>query len=171
MKGIIDAASRGGGVFLSLAPKGDATIPEAQVAVLGEIGDWLGVHSEAIHGTRPWRIQAEGDVERIWSGKLGTGWRYHLCDEQDIRFTCTKEALYAMVMGWQENGTLDVASLHGRIHLGEGDIRSVQLLGDDRPLTWTRDGQGLHIALPPERPHDHAYVFKIQVDGDIDVDM
>ena len=33
-------------------------------------------------------------------------------------------------------------------------------------MTWTRDGQGLHIDLPNETPNDQAYAFKIEVNGD-----
>lgn len=137
--------------------------------MLGEIGEWLSVNSEAIHGTRPWRIQTEGNVERIW--EQGKRWRYHLCDETDIRFTCTKDALYAIVMGCPKGDTYHIGTLRPITRIGDGDIRSVRLLGCDQPLTWNQDNDGLHIDLPDEKPNDQAYAFKIEIDGEIDLEM
>ncbi len=169
LKSLIDAVSRGGGIFLSLAPMADGTIPDGQVKVLGEIGEWLSVNSEAIHGTRPWRIQTEGNVERIW--EQGKRWRYHLCDETDIRFTCTKDALYAIVMGCPKGDTYHIGTLRPITRIGDGDIRSVRLLGCGQPLTWNQNNDGLLIDLPNERPNDQAYTFKIEIDGEIDLEM
>jgi alpha-L-fucosidase len=162
----------------SLAPKADGTIPQAQVRVLREIGDWLRINGEAIYNTRPWRIQAEGDVSKVWSGKLGTGWRFDDCDASDIRFTCKGNTLYAIALGWpgalsrggsaRGDDKLSISSLRERTHLGTVGVRTIRLLGCEQRLSWTRDGQGLHIDLPPEKPHEHAYAFKIEVDGELE---
>ncbi len=159
---LIDATSRGGGIFLSLAPRADGTLPEAQVATLRDVGDWLQVNGEAIFETRPWRIQTEGDTTKVWPDRLRTPWRFHDCDATDVRFTHKDNTLYAIVLGWPEGGKLSIAALGARTYLGERPLGEIRLLCVDRPVSWIRDAQGLHIDLPPERPHDHAYVFKIQ---------
>ena len=84
---LVDSVSRGGGVFLSLAPRADGSLPEAQASTLRGVGDWMQVNGEAIFGTRPWRIQTEGDTKRVWPDKLRTPWEFHNCDASDIRFT------------------------------------------------------------------------------------
>ncbi len=159
---LVDSVSRGGGVFLSLAPRADGSLPEAQVSTLRGVGDWMQVNGEAVFGTRPWRIQAEGDTKKVWPDKLRTPWEFYNCDASDIRFTHKGDSLYAIALGWPEGGRLDIAALGDRTYLGEGPIGSVRLLGVDKPLSWTRDQAGLHVALPAEKPHDHAYAFKIE---------
>lgn len=159
---LADSVSRGGGVFLSLAPRADGTLPEAQVRTLRGVGDWMQVNGEAIFGTRPWRIQTEGDTKKVWPDKLRTPWEFYDCDAGDIRFTHKGDSLYAIALGWPEGGRLDIQSLSAKTYLGERPIGSVRLLGVDKPLSWTRDQSGLHIELPFGKPHDHAFVFKIE---------
>lgn len=159
---LIDSTARGGGIFLSLAPRADGTIPEAQVATLRGVGDRMRVNGDAIYGTHPWRIQAEGPTTKVWPDQLRAPWRFYDCDAADIRFTHKDRTLYAIVMGWLADRSLAIASLSERTYLGESAIRRIRLLGVEQPLRWTRDGEGLHIELPQAKPHDHAYVFKIE---------
>ena len=159
---LADSVSRGGGVFLSLAPRADGSLPEEQVRTLRGVGNWMQVNGEAIFGTRPWRIQTEGDTRTVWPDKLRTPWNFHNCGASDIRYTHKGDSLYAIALGWPDGGQLDLAALGDRTYLGEGSIGSVRLLGVDKPLSWTRDLAGLHITLPAEKPHDHAYAFKIE---------
>ena len=65
----------------------------------------------------------------------------------------------------------DIETLRPITRIGDGDIRSVRLLGCDQPLTWNQDNDGLHIDLPDEKPNDQAYAFKIEIDGEIDLEM
>jgi alpha-L-fucosidase len=46
-----DVIGLGGNLLLDIGPKPDGTIPEEQVAILKELGDWTSKHSEAIYGT------------------------------------------------------------------------------------------------------------------------
>ena len=62
--GLIDRVSRGGGLLLSLCPKADGSLTPEQEKALLEMGAWLKTNDEAIFGTRPWRIQAEGDTKK-----------------------------------------------------------------------------------------------------------
>jgi len=115
----------------------------------------------------PFKALRVGSISR----EKGKRWRYHLCDETDIRFTCTKDALYAIVMRCPKGDTYHIGTLRPITRIGDGDIRSVRLLGCDQPLTWNQDNDGLHIDLPDEKPNDQAYAFKIEIDGEIDLEM
>ena len=159
---LIDTVSRGGGLLLSLAPKADGTIPEPQARVLRQVGEWLSVSGESIYGTRAWNIHAEGDVHKLWSGRLGVPWTFDGCDASDIRFTRKGHTIYAIALGWPNEDKLRIVSLRNRTSVGAGGIASVELLGHAGRLKWWRHDAGLDIQLPPEKPHDHAYAFRIR---------
>ena len=42
-------------------------------------------------------------------------------------------------------------------------IKSVELLGSDRPVKWTRDGDGLHIEAEPMQTRNPV-VFRVRAD-------
>jgi alpha-L-fucosidase len=46
-----DVIGMGGNLLLDIGPKADGTIPEEQVQILKQLGDWTDLHSEAIYGT------------------------------------------------------------------------------------------------------------------------
>ncbi|MCD6508745.1 hypothetical protein J7M22_19260 [Candidatus Poribacteria bacterium] len=38
---------------------------------------------------------------------------------------------------------------------------SLELLGSDEPVRWSRDPNGLTVTMPDRKPCDHAFVLKI----------
>lgn len=46
-----ECLSKGGNLLLDIGPKADGTIPDDQVTILTELGEWTTKHSEAIFGT------------------------------------------------------------------------------------------------------------------------
>jgi alpha-L-fucosidase len=81
---------------------------------------------------------------------------------QDIRFTSKDGALYAIALGWPEDGKLTIHMLwDGTPHLDR--IENIELLGSPAQyrIVWQQSKQGLTITLPAARPNDIAYVFKI----------
>ncbi len=61
-RSIVDVVSRGGIFLLSLTPKGDGSIPPEEQKIMRGIGRRMKVNGEAIYGTRPWKIHAEGPI-------------------------------------------------------------------------------------------------------------
>lgn len=54
---LVDAVSKNGNMLLNVGPRGeDARIPDAQLARLAGIGEWLRKSGTAIYGARPWDI-------------------------------------------------------------------------------------------------------------------
>lgn len=45
-------ASKGGNYLLNIGPKADGSLPEETISILTEVGDWMAVNGEAIHGTQ-----------------------------------------------------------------------------------------------------------------------
>ncbi|MFZ5831292.1 MAG: alpha-L-fucosidase [Planctomycetota bacterium] len=168
LDGLIDRTARGGGLLLNLSPMADGTIPAAQKEALLGIGRWLKLNGEAIYGTRPWKVYAEGDERKLRTG-VATGdeavkrhpqWKFANCDASDVRFTTRGDALYAIVLGWPTEPVV-IRSLAQGSEAYPGEIGSITLLGSSATLEYERSADGLRVTFPAENPCDYAYVLKI----------
>ena len=167
MDGFIDRVARGGGLLLSLCPMADGTINEAQQTVLKEMGQWLKVNGEAIYGTRPWKIHAEGETEKFMdrSGKHPV-WRFkNNCTSEDIRFTQKDNALYAIVLESPEDNSVLIKSLSDKTQISTKGINKITLLDSSQDLTWEQTSQGLHVVLPDDAKDKIALALKIEMKG------
>jgi len=54
---LVNTVVRGGNMLLNVGPDKDGVVPEAHVARLKEIGDWLAKYGESIYNTRPGPFQ------------------------------------------------------------------------------------------------------------------
>ncbi len=50
---VADVVSRGGNLLLNVSPTGDGDLPDVQVSILKELGEWIATHGEALIGVRP----------------------------------------------------------------------------------------------------------------------
>ena len=60
---LINIRAKGGNLLLNIGPEPSGIIPMEQERILRELGLWMFVNSEAIHGIRPWPVIREG---KIW---------------------------------------------------------------------------------------------------------
>jgi alpha-L-fucosidase len=155
---LVDIVSKNGNLLLNIPVRGDGTIDEREVQFLEEMAAWMEVNGEAIYGTRPWVAYGEGPA-RSRGGQFGEG-QGRPYTARDLRFTTKAGALYAIALGWPTDGTLTVRSL-ARIPGSAAEVTGARLLGHRGRVAWTRDERGLVVALPIQRPCDHAYVLKI----------
>lgn len=155
---LVDIVSKNGALLLNIGPRPDGTIPEAEQAMLREIGRWLQVNGEAIYETRPWETFGEGPTE-VAEGSFTDTQRAGFTG-QDIRFTRKGDALYAICLGWPEGEVL-IRSLGSGSSISAAQIAQVQMLGSDEALGWSQDEGGLRVAVPAIKPCDHAYVYKL----------
>jgi alpha-L-fucosidase len=164
VRSIVDVVSRGGVFLLSLTPKGDGSIPEEEKEIMRGIGRWMKVNGEAIYGTRPWKIFAEGptvlrSMKRRNNGQVAEQWDWRKkLTSRDIRFTTKGDVLYAIALRWPEDGRLVIRSLGDD---AGAKIGAIALLGHKDPLSWERTSQGLEVRLPAKRPCEYAYALKI----------
>jgi alpha-L-fucosidase len=163
IRSLVDLVSRGGIFLLSLTPKGDGSIPEEEQEIMRGIGRWLKVNGEAIYGTRPWKIYAEGPTVTRGMKRNNKGeekeqwdWRKEFTAE-DIRFTTKGDTLYAIALNWPDDGKLTVRALAS----GSEKIETVSLLGHDGALEWAQTANGLQIALPRKAPCEYAFALRV----------
>ena len=158
---LIDIVSKNGNLLLNIGPRSDGTIPEEIQRVLLEVGAWLDQNGEAIYGTRPWRIYGEGPT------KVATG-AFHDTDTpnytaEDFRFTTKGNVLYAIGLGWPENGEVVIHSLAKSA--GDEPVESLALLGSDAPVRFEQHQDGLHVQLPAGPVSKYAYVLRVKFGG------
>jgi len=157
---LVDIVSKNGVLLLNIGPRPDGTIPEPEEKILLDIGQWLAVNGEAIHGTRPWTKFGEGST-RVVEGSFNDTKRQAFGAE-DIRFTTKGKILYAIVLDWPKDHKVMVRSLALSPESGIKKIKKVELLGSTGVLNWARGAEGLAVQLPVQKPCEFAYVLKIQ---------
>ena len=82
----------------------------------------------------------------------------------DIRFTTradpTGDYLYAIALGWPDDGVLRIRSLgSGSGLLGTAPAK-VEVLGSPEPVSWERRVADLRVRLPQARPCEHGVVVR-----------
>lgn len=153
----IDIVSKNGCLLLNVAPHPDGTIPEEQKDRLRGMGKWLRLNGEAIYGSRPWLSFGEGPTATP-VGHL-SDFEFDGFSNRDVRFTTKDGQLYAIALGWPDNGKLIIRSLG--LSKYSTEIKGVSLIGNEGTLEWERSTEGLEISLPAQAPCEHAFVFKI----------
>ena len=156
---LVDIVSKNGALLLNIGPKPDGTIAEPEQKMLLEIGRWLAVNGEAIYGTRPWFTYGEGPTQ-VYEGAFQDTKREGF-SAQDIRFTTKGDALYAIVLGWPENGETVIKSLNAQAPYRAGAVQQVEMLGTDQPVEWSSEAEGLKVVLPAVQPCEHAFTLKL----------
>lgn len=160
---LVDIVSKNGNLLLNVGPKSDGTIPEDQQEILLEIGKWLKTNGEAIYETKYWKTFGEGPtgVEKgHHSEKNNKEFTGH-----DIRFTQKDNKLYAILMAWPGDNTVNIKSLSKKSEYSKGiDIKNIKLLGADNPtLKWSQNDEALKIDLPNKKIGNHAHVLVIDL--------
>ncbi|HEY8718624.1 alpha-L-fucosidase [Pengzhenrongella sp.] len=160
---LADVVSKNGVLLLNVGPTAQGTIPAPEQELLEGIGAWLSINGEAIFGTRPWLIAAEGPTQvavgSFTDGDLPT------YTSEDIRFTTrtdvTGEYLYAILLARPADGVARINAFGSGTGLLPRAVRSVVVLGDPEPVRWTRVAGCVEIELNEPRTDAPGVVVKV----------
>jgi alpha-L-fucosidase len=155
---LVDIVSKNGNLLLNVVQRPDGSIDSEVEQSLNELAGWIAVHGEAIYATRPWLVYGEGAV-RTRGGQFHEDFKY---SSKDIRFTTKGGTLYAIALGWPEDGKLVIKSLAST---GAGTIKKVGLLGSKAKLGWNRSAEGLVVTLPPGKVSTYTCALRIEGAG------
>ena len=141
--------SKGGNYLLNIGPKADGSFPKASIDRLQDIGEWMQVNGEAIHGTTatPFLFQ------QAFRG--ATTQRVH-----DDGVT-----LYLHVYEWPTTGDLQVLGVTNK-------KLSAYLLSDQEktPLTIKHDAKGIRISVPEQAPDQYSSTVVLEVEGELELE-
>ena len=132
---LVDIVAKGGNFLLNIGAQPDGQLPKVALQRLREIGEWMAVNSEAIHGTSPVAPYKEGRFAFTQRG--ATTYAINLLDKDEtpprqLSFTASPVA-----------GS------------------EIRLLRVKQPLKWTVEGKQVTVQLPESLPAaaKHALVF------------
>jgi len=140
---LVDIVSKNGALMMNVGPAPNGTIPADAVNSFLKIGTWLQEAGEAIYGTRPYHVFAEGPTI------MGCGsFSSEVVDFKfnDFRFTAKNDTVFALAMG-ATGGEEVVVNALGTAIAASGNISAVEVLGHGA-VPFTVDATGLRVLLP-----------------------
>ncbi len=152
VRNLVDIAGKGGNYLLNVSPTAEGLIPEQEIKVLREVGQWLAVNGEAVYGTQagPARSQMRviGDVSE--AGCL----------------TVKPGKLFITIFTWPKSQRIFIEGMKG------GIVKKCYLLADpeQKPLVFEPHERSLFIDLPKKSPSEHAGVVVIEYDPKENID-
>lgn len=162
-------------------PRPDGSLDKGQADLLEGIGSWMKDNKDAIYGTRPWVMYAEGHVEPIfwqdinnpitgeWFGNEAPPMQpdTEKFDASDIKFTAKGNTLYAIRLDLPKGGKTSIKSLGKEMQMStKNKIKSIKLSGYGE-VTCKCEKDQLIIDLPKVLPNEYALTFKIEVKGEL----
>ncbi len=150
---LVDIVSKNGNLLLNIVQRPDGSLDPEVETQLGQLADWIAIHGEAIYASRPWEVHGEGPV-RTKGGNFKEEFAY---SARDIRFTTRGGHLYAIALGWPEDGRLRIRSLAK----AAGKIEDIRLLGSDAGIKWTQADDALVVNLPATRVSEFTAALRI----------
>ncbi len=154
---LVDIVSKNGNLLLNVPLKGDGS-PDAEALVtLDGIGKWMAVNSDAIYGTRPWKVFGEGPPIAAGFAQENKARKY---TAKDIRFTTKGGKLFVFCLV-KPTGSVAVKSLGIDSEVAAGTIASVGLVGSDETLKWKQGSAALTIEPATNYPSDHCVCYEV----------
>jgi len=154
---LVDITSKNGNLLLNVVLRPDGSLDPEVETMLHQLADWTAVNGEAIYGSRPWLVFGEGEVQAR-GGAFKENFNY---SARDIRFTTKGRTLYAIALGWPDNGRLLIKSLAKTDDASANRIKRVELLGYKGRLKFTQTAEGLTVELPAKKLSDLTCSLRI----------
>jgi alpha-L-fucosidase len=143
---LVDIVGKGGNLLLNVGPRPDGTLPAEALARMREIGAWMKVNGEAIHGTRPIAPYKEDQVV----------------------FTRKGDSVYAILLASSDSEGPPPGVTFRSLRPADGS--KVRLLGVEEPMSWSVGSDGMTTINVPQTvqsspPCRHAFVFRFTKAG------
>ncbi|WP_053375074.1 alpha-L-fucosidase [Paenibacillus sp. FJAT-27812] len=136
---LLEVVAKGGNLALNVAPQPDGRLPAGAIKRMKELGAWLKVNGEAIYGTRICAPYFTGSQA----------------------FTQKGDAVYCSCL--YPSADSEVSET---IFIPFNDsLESVELVGMEGKLSWTREADGITVQLPAAAISENApiaHVFRMQ---------
>jgi alpha-L-fucosidase len=154
---LVDIVSKNGNLLLNVVLRPDGSLDPEVETMLHQLADWTAVNGEAIYGTRPWLVFGEGPTQAK-GGAFKENFQY---TAKDIRFTTKGKTLYAIALGWPNDGKFVIESLAKTDDSSVNKIKRVEMLGYKGKLKFTQTAEDLTVELPAQKLSDLTCSLKI----------
>jgi alpha-L-fucosidase len=154
---LVDITSKNGNLLLNVVLRPDGSLDPEVETMLHQLADWTAINGEAIYGTRPWLVFGEGPLQ-VKGGAFKENFTY---SAKDIRFTTKGKTLYAIALGWPDDGKFVIRALAKTDDASVNKIKRVELLGHKGKLKFTQTADGLTVELPDQKLSDLTCSLKI----------
>jgi len=141
IRNLIDCSSKGGNYLLNVGPTSEGQIPEASIARLKEVGEWMKVNDEAIYATTasPFKRLPWGRCTKVVNGPEAT--------------------LYLHVFDWPSDGKLLVPGLKNKIQ------KAFLLADPKRALTTEVAPEAVRVSVPAAAPDPISSTVVLKLEG------
>lgn len=158
---LVDNVSKNGNLLLNVVQRPDGSLDPEVEQMLTQLAEWNAIHGEAIFGTRPWRVYGESSV-KVKGGNFAEDFKY---SAREIRFTTKGSALYALALGWPEDGKIVIRSLAKPDGATVNNIEQIKLLGYRGKVQWKQTADALTVTLPEKKVSEYTVGLKITGSG------
>ncbi len=152
---LIDIIAKNGTMLLNVLQRPDGSIDDEAVWLLEEIGSWFNICSEAVYGTRPWKVSGEGD-SRVSESTLFEEKKVEW-NSSDYRFTKKGNTVYSFIMRTPDNKVAIIKSFTD----GE-KVKAVKLLGHGE-VEFSQNFGILTVKLPENMPTIYSNCLAIEI--------
>jgi alpha-L-fucosidase len=154
---LVDNVSKNGNLLLNVVQRPDGSLDADVEQMLVQLAAWNAIHSEAIYGTRPWLVYGESAV-KVKGGGFNEDYKYNA---HEIRFTTKGDVLYAIALGWPDDGRLVIHTLAKPAGQDVNRITDIALLGYEGKIEWKQTPEALMVTLPQKKISEYTAALKI----------
>jgi len=137
---LVEIVSKGGNYLLNVGPTPEGLIPQPCIDRLAEVGDWMAVNGEAIHGASASVLGDAAPSDGNW------------------RCTTKPGKIYLHLFKWPADGRFAVPGLQSK-------VTKAWLLAGRKELKVEQSATGVSLTLPAEAPDKIASVICLEIAG------
>ncbi len=154
IRNLCDIASKGGNYLLNVGPTSEGLIPQPSLDRLAEVGRWMKVNGEAIHGSTATAFG--GELGEAVKAKDGYGHDTMVSSANDWRCTTKPGKIYLIIFKWPTSQKFELAGLQSK-------VTQAYLLADRKDLKMDQTDAGVTVSLPAEAPDKIASVVCLEI--------
>jgi alpha-L-fucosidase len=159
---LVDIVSKNGNLLLNVVQTPEGDLEDDVMQILEYIAAWMADNSEAIYGTRPWKVYGEGpSTETVQEASAFGGIKdVRPYSAGDLRFTQKGKTVYVFAMV-KPMSDISIRSLGLKSPTGL-KIKKIRMLADKRTVGFTQTDDELRIEMPANLPDYSTVVFALE---------